>query len=68
MKRSKLNPIVNIAVKVKALEQNQRKSFKEDKIKQQNLEMQDYLKPYDLKITKENAVTIFKLKGVFTIQ
>ena len=69
MKKAKLKSILNNAVKVKALEDlNKIKAShsKVEKIKHTNLEMQKYLKPNDLKITKENAVTIFKLRSRVT--
>jgi hypothetical protein len=56
MKKAKLKSILNNAVKVKALEDlNKIKAShsKVEKIKHTNSEMQKYLKPNDLKITKD---------------
>ena len=69
MKKSKLKSILNNAVKVKALEElNKIKAShsKVEKVKHNYLEMQKYLKPNDLKMTKENAETIFKMRSRVT--
>ena len=66
MKKAKLKQIVKKAVQNKAFEELQKlkeSHSKVQKLKYKQLEMQKYLKPNHLKISREDATTIFKLRS-----
>ena len=69
IKKSKLKSILKKAVEEKTIEDLQKikeTHTKVNKIQHNNLEMQRYLKPNNLKIKKEEAQTIFKMRSRVT--
>ena len=69
MTKEKLKIILNKAVKIKALEELNRKKQNHSKgkeIKYSFLEMQKYLRPSKINIKHEDAITIFRLRARMT--
>ena len=66
---SKLKQILNSAVRNKAFEELEKQKSSHSKVKKlkhYKLEMQNYLKPNQLKISKDEAITIFKMRSRMT--